>query len=279
MNDEALGRRLGQIPGEDPSPEYVDQLRRRLRQPTAETGPATAASPTAPPAPTLIPLERRPTDRRRHWPVWPLAAAAALLVALVVVAQVRNNQTSDLATSPTTDARQVGERWLQSIVGNDREAFVDLHADDFVADDTLMGFSEDVALLTPTRITELYVDGFDALQAALAVDEDRIWSEGCQDLSDGQVSCAFTATMIGTDDLTYTVTAVLVVEQRLITSIDFSTTTDPADFRSAVEDFVSQEATADDLACLALGFNTVGCGQHESDFITRYRAFFEAQTN
>ena len=193
----------------------------------------------------------------------------------MVLAVGRLGGQSDVATSTSTEASRVGEAWLTAIAAGDRDAFATLHADDLVVDDTVIGFSEDVGILTPDRLSELYLDGFDSLQAAVEIDDDVLRLDGCRDTGPDRVRCAFTATMIGPaspgvigpDDYTYTVTADLVVEDRLIRSIDFSTATNPADFRSVIDGFVDREANDEDLACMAIGFNTAGCGRHESDFI------------
>ncbi len=278
MNDETLRRQLRRIQGEEPTPEVVDRLRQRVSDASrvgagsgASGEPATGNSHV-----TVVDLDHRRSAARSRPSVWPMVAAAALLVGGLVALRGATINDSENGVASTTEIKQVGEAWLRSIIDGDRAAFEALHAADVEVDDTLMGFSEDTDILTSARITEQYNDGFDALQAALAADDDVIRSDGCQGTDNDQViRCAFTATMIGTADYTYTISAELVVEDRLITSIDFSTDTEPADLRDLIQDFMDTEATDEDRACLTLGFNTVGCGRHESDFLTRYVAFYE----
>ncbi len=277
MNEETLRRGLQRIQGEEPAPEVIDRLRQRV---SAASQPIGSTSPDAGPVTdseqvTVLDLEHRPPSGRRRLSPWPVAAAAALLIGGLLSLRMMAGDDSETSVASTTEIRQIGNAWLQSIIDWDRAAFEALHADDVAVDDTLMGFSEDTDILTSARIAEIYDDGFDALQAALAADDDVIRSDGCQETDDGTILCAFTATMIGTPEYTFTVSAELSVEDRLITSIDFSTDTDPADLRSVIQDFMETDATDEDRACLALGFNTVGCGQHESDFLTRYLAFYE----
>jgi hypothetical protein len=272
MNDETLRRQLLRIQGDEPSQEFLDGLRDRLDDGTqVEDGSLDDAGRV-----TVIDVEDRPQGGRRTRLLWPMVAAAVVIAGFLVALQVVIGEESDLETATSTVAHRVGDSWLQSIVEGDRATFRSLHADDVEVDDTLMGFSEDTGLLTAARIRELYYDGFDALQAAIAIDDDEIRVEGCIDIAENEVRCRFTATMIGTDDYHYSVEALLVVEDRSIISIDFSTTTNPSDFRSSIQNFLEEEATDEDRACLALGFNTTGCGEHESDFVTRYAAFYEA---
>ncbi len=277
MNDEALRRQLRRVQGDEPSPEFVDGLRGRL---LGEDSMSWTAPRTAEEDVTVIELdhdiERDSGQGRRPRVLWAVAAAAALLVGIPLLARAVTGGEPNLETATTSQAQRTGEAWLSSIVDDDRDAFTALHANGFEADDTLMGFAEDTGVLTPTRVAELYFDGFDALQAAIETDGDLIRSNGCQDTEDRTVRCSFTATMIGPESYSYTLTAELIVEDRLITSIDFSTTTDPADFRSLIQEFLEEEATEEDRSCLLLGFNTVGCGEYESDFVGRYAAYYEA---
>lgn len=273
MNDDTLRRQLQRIQGDDPSPEFVDRVRLRLGEgPRPRAGLVLDGKDT-----TVVGLDRSPVIGRRSRLLWPLAAAAVLVVGALVALQVIVSDDAETDIAATSEIRLIGDAWLRSIINGDREAFVALHASDVEVDDTLMGFSEDSELLTSARIFELYYDGFDALQAALDIDNDVIRSDGCEETGPRAIRCAFTATMIGTNDYNYTVVADIVAEDRLITSIDFTTATDPADFRLVIQDFLDEEATDEDRACLVLGFNTLGCGQHESDFLTRYATYYEAQ--
>jgi hypothetical protein len=280
MNDDSLRQRLHRIQGGEPSPEFVEQLRRRLsegEEPTSPVGPQNS-SVDGDGTVIEIDLNHPPGAQRRPRGLW--AAAAAVLVIgipLMISAIAGTGTDREVGTAATTEVHRVGEAWIRSVIDDDRAAFVALHAPGFESDDTLMGFSEDVGLLTPNRVSEIYFGGFDAFQAARRIDGDAVRSNGCEDVDGDTVQCGFTSTMIGTDDYTYTVLVELVVEDELITSVDFSVTTEPADFRLFVEDFFDDEATDDDRACLALGFNTVGCGEHESDFVTRYAAYYEAK--
>ncbi|MGI9594560.1 MAG: hypothetical protein ACR2QK_00285 [Acidimicrobiales bacterium] len=280
MNDETLRQHLHHIQGEEPSQQFVDSLRRQVAD---QAGPSTG-SPTGsslPPDPaddqTVIdfPAGAGPVGRpfRRSF----LLVAAAILIGVVALIRVIPDDRPALETATTTEAHRVGEAWLQAIVTNDKQAFVALHAAEVDVDDTLMGYSRDAGILTPERVEELYRAGFDAFQTSLAVDDDFVRSDGCEDLDRQQVRCSFTASMIGTDEYTYTIVADLTVENRRITSIMFETTTDPPELRAAVDSFFAEEANDQDRACMVLGFNTVGCGEHDSDFMRRYVEHYEAQ--
>lgn len=272
MIDRTLERGLQRVQGEEPTAEFVDELRNHLAE--IETTGA-AARPGHEPV-TVLGLRSRPTSDGRSRILVSAAAAILFAIGFGVTIRMVSRTDAEIGVSTATEAVQVGETWLQTIVDGDRESFLALHAVDLEVDDTLMGFSEDTGILTSARVSELYDDGFDALQAAVEIDGDVIQAEGCEATDDGQTRCSFTATMIGTNTYSYTVTAVLDVEDRLISAIEFSTTTEPADFRSLVEGFLESEATDEDRACMALGFNTIGCGVHESDFVTRYAAYYEA---
>ncbi|MEM9652912.1 MAG: hypothetical protein AAGA65_12500 [Actinomycetota bacterium] len=256
MNDDALGRELERIGGEGPSEEFVGSLRRRL----AEREPVDS-DPTANGS-------RRPT-------IWLLAAAAA--VALLVAVAFRPGEDPALEVAATSEAQTVGDAWLAAIEEADRASFVALHASGFEADDTLMGYAKEIDVLTPARITDLYFDGFDAFQASLAVDGDTVRGEGCRTGEQGRATCVFTTTLIGTAAYSYRISVDLTVADGRITRLAFEdVTTEPADLRSLIEPFLETEATEEDRACLVLGFNTVGCGRHDSDFLTRYIEYYEA---
>ncbi len=272
MSDETLRRQLQNLEGEAPSDDFVEALRLRIQeQATQETTPGPAGS-------TVIDFGKQGgSTPGRFGRVWLLAAAAALVGAMLLT-QLLPDDGAPLETAATTEAREIGDAWLASIINNDRTSFVALHADDLRTNDTLMAYSQDVDLLTPARVAELYLDGFEAFQRSLAVDGDVVRAEGCDDIDSGQVRCIYTASLIGTDDYTYTVAADLTVESRLITAIDFTEiSTEPSDLRSQSEAFFDEEATDEDRACLLLGFNTRGCGEHDSDFMRRYIAYYEAR--
>ncbi len=281
MTDDALSEGLQRIEGEGPSPDFVDGLRQRLTaealgRPTDGVDPS-PGGPSTPSAPSVTVLG---TDRTAVAPAprsrlaVPLTAAAALLVGAFLATLVRSDDSTVQPTTTATEARQVGEAWLQAIVVGDRAGFVELHADDLTTNDTLMGFSRDAGILTDERIGELYFAGFDAFQASAA--SATVRSDGCRDLRRVEVRCAYTAPIGDSAVYTYTNTVDLVVEDGRIVSLSFMTTTDPADLRSDVDAFFAEEATDDDRACIALGFNTVGCGRLEADFARRYIEFHEA---
>ncbi|MDW3176637.1 MAG: hypothetical protein R8J94_04530 [Acidimicrobiia bacterium] len=286
MNEQALREQLRRIDGEGPSSTFDRALRAQLRGvESADVANQDSDNHDADLYDTVVSphegamvefIDRRSAPpRSSRWPF--LGAAAALILVLAIVVQSVSDEGGDL-TAANSEAVGVGDAWLQTIIDSDRDGFLALHAEDVVVNDTLMGFSKDTQLLTDARIGELYADGFDALQAALAIDDDVVTADGCSFVEAASVECAFTATMIGTGAYSYTVTALMVVEDGLIRSIDFTTITDPADFRVFIEDFLENEATNEDRACLTLGFNTVGCGEHESDFIMRYAGYYEAKT-
>lgn len=277
-HDLTLRTQLRRIDGDGPSVEFTETLRRNLQDAAAGSVPKQATLiDLRPPAPLDAADGPTPASHTPGRPGrWLLSAAAVLVVGALLALAATERPRGEVGVASTTPISQLGEAWLASIVEGDLETFASLHGPDLTVDDTLMGFSEDVDILTPARIGELYYGGFEALQAAIAIDGDTITSNGCDPISQRRIRCAFTATMIGTADYTYTVIADLTVDAQLIVSIDFSTKTEPADFRDQVQGFLDTEATADDRACLALGFNTAGCGEHESDFIGRYAAYYEA---
>ncbi len=286
MNDEGLREQLQTIRGEDPSDRFVNQLRSRIdgdpATPTVE--PAERSEATGEERPvaedrqvTVVDL-RDSTEGGNAW-LRPslLTAAAVALLAVVLVPLLRQDDGPPLGTAGVSQSQQVGDAWLRSIIEDDRAAFVALHADGVSVNDTVMGYSSENGVLTPERVSELYFDGFDALQASLIIDGDFLRSGGCDDVGDDQVRCSFTASLLGTEDYTYTMTADMTVEDRLITTIRFGTETEPEDLRSVVEPFFAELANDEDVACMALGFNTEGCGRHDSDFMSRYVAFYEQQ--
>ncbi len=260
MNDISLRRQLDRIDGDGPSPKFVGRLRDTLAGDAAER-------------PAAVSIERSAPRRRPLEPLALAAAAIVLVVGMIVAIQAVRDDSAVAPASPAAAAR-IGDAWLRAIVDGNRDAFLALHGPDLEVDDTLMGFSEDVGILTDDRVGELYASGFDALQAAVAIDDDEITPLGCGP-SGVAVRCIFSVTMIGTPQYRYTVVADLTVVGSLIRRIDFSTTTTPVNLRSMIDEFLATEATDDDRACLALGFNTVGCGEHESDFLRRYIAFYE----
>ena len=161
MNEETLRSQLDTIRGEEPAPEVVERMRRQVHDAAKpRTGPSPAGDPV-----TLVDVERRSDGERRRPPTWPLVAAAVVLVGALLAVQAVTGDRSQTNVASTTEIQQVGDAWLRSIIDGDRAAFEALHAADVEVDDTLMGFSEDVDILTSARIAELYYDGFDALQA------------------------------------------------------------------------------------------------------------------
>lgn len=274
MNDDTLRRQLQQIQGEEPAPEFVDRLRSSLSgESSAGGGSAGNGGPV-----TMIGLQSpAPETPRRFRPMWPLLAAAVVLGAvLLTVAFPTDDVPVDTAT--TTEAVQTGEAWLESIVNNDREAFEMLHAAELESNDTLMAYSKDLGLLTPSTVSELYLDGFDAFQVSLTADGDVLRPDGCEGADPGVARCRYTASLIGTEDYAYTAVAELTVVDGRIVAVDFAeVSTKPADLRSEIQDFMDEEATDEDRACLVLGFNTVGCGRHDSDFMARYIAYYESR--
>lgn len=281
MNDDDLRQQLGRIEGEAPSNDFVEGLRGRLTSngsllDSHSPDPSSRSAEFADIA-DVVPMIG--TDRRpRRWPAWSLAAAV-IVFGGVLLARNLPDDGAPLGTAATTNAGEIGEAWLDAIVENDRPGFVALHAEGLETDDTLMGYSSDVDVLTPARVADLYLDGFDAFQVSLATDGDTVRADGCENVDSERTRCRYSATMLGNDDYSYRVEAELTVEDRQITSISFTEiATEPADLRSEVQRFLDTEADEEDRACLLLGFNTVGCGQHESDFLNRYVAFYEQQS-
>lgn len=272
MSDETLRRQLQNLEGETPSDDFVEALRLRIEEQAAQETTST------PDGGTVIDFGKQGgSTPGRFGRVWLLAAAAALVGAMLL-SQLLPDDGAPLETAATTEAREIGNAWLASIIDNDRASFVALHTDDLQTNDTLMAYSRDVDLLTSARIAELYFDGFDAFQRSLAVDGDAVRSEGCEDIDSGQVRCIYTASLIGTDSYSYTVAADLTIENRMIATIDFTEiSTKPSDLRSNSQAFFDDAATDEDRACMLLGFNTLGCGEHDSDFMRRYIAYYEAR--
>lgn len=275
--DENLRRRLRRLGGDDPAPDYVDRLREQLtRTGVAESG-STPPRPGEPPTPLLPDTAGPDGPPRVRRPVIVLAAAV-LLVGAVLALRAVPGDTPAQQTAAASPELEIGEAWLRSIVEGDRDGFVALHVAEPEVNDTLLGFSRDAEILTEGRIGELYFAGFDAFQASLAVDGDFVRSSPCVEVDTGVVRCGYRASLIGSAQYSYVVTAELTVEDGLITRVVFETTTDPADLRDSVEAFFAEAATDEDRACMALGFNTVGCGEHESDFMHRYVDFHQART-
>ncbi len=294
MNEQTLIDQLRTIEGEDPSPAFIDALRLRIDDslhvdrpaPSGhevaplDHGPVTTAGdePSNNNAVTLIEIGRNnQAGEKSFGTTWPLVAAAALIIAVSVALLLPNDDApSDIAAA--SEARSVGDAWVMSIIGNDKDAFVELHDPEFETNDTLMAYSRDADLLTSARVSELYFDGFDAFQASLAADGDFVRSDGCLQVDDDRVRCGYTASMIGTTRYTYSVTADLTVADGRITDLEFAEiTTKPADLRDEAQRFFDEAATDEDRSCLLLGFNTPGCGEHDSDFMRRYVEYYEAR--
>lgn len=292
MSDDALRHRLQQIQGDEPDERFVDALRDRLLdEPEPAAGPILVPGPEPDQPATVIELGGRrqqpvdptePTGPRWSRAAWPLTAAAVLLFGGLVLAGVGGGGNDAAPLETASERQEVGESWVRSIVDGDRDAFVAVHHPDVTANDTLMAYSRDGGVLTPDRVAEFYFAGFDAFVISVEIDGDIVRSEGCTDTdrddTDDTVRCGYTTSLIGSARHTYTVFAELTVEDGLITAVEFDEpTTDPPDLRDDVERFFADEATDDDRACMALGFNTPGCGEQDSDFLRRYIDYHEAR--
>lgn len=272
MNEQTLRRELQLIEGEGPSEDFIRELRATLDD---ERNQGTDRRFNRDPS-TVVDIGRGEGFVERRFVLVRMAAAVALLIGAGALAVALTNQPSEVEVAGSVES--IGDAWLRSIVDGDRATFVALHAEDFEADDTLMAFSQDVDLLTPPRITELYFDGFDAFQQAIAVDQDTVNADGCVVITDDRARCRYSATLIGTQDYSFSAAVDLTVADGRISKVAFTEiSTTPTDLQASLDGFLEREANDDDRACLLLGFNTIGCGVHESDFMHRYIAFHEAQ--
>lgn len=287
-----------------PSRSYTADLRRRLREEMVGSDPSTNSEVEMI---TETNRNNRTTgddgNRRPNQRLALVALVATVLVALAIGAlwsRDTNNTSTDqspvdgpttTAGDPTTttelattvvdstasEALVVGNAWVASIVDNDRAAFEALHAPTIDTNDTLMAWTLLVlGGMSQETVADLYFDGFDAFQASIETDEDFIDVDGCELIPnrDQLARCSYRASLVGGEE-TFTVRADLTVEDGLITNVSFATGNEPADLMSRLPRYFIEFGTEQDNACREIGFNSVECGQHESDLLTRYLDFLE----
>lgn len=298
MSNDEFDQMIAELRGRSPSPDFVAELRRTLGDELTRTDGARSPADEEGEV-TVIDIDDRPIETSRRPSRGRVLAAVAAAVALgfiVLLAAGRGPDTTatdqdpategDTSTTapPTTgqvdrpDLVAIGEAWTRAIVEGDRQAFVALHGPDLLVDDTVIGWSAINGTLTDQAITELYFAGFDALQASLAIDGDTIRSDGCVYFpASGNVQCEYSASIIG-EGRTRTMRANMGIDDGLITRIDFTVLdTDPPRIMALVPQFINGSEVAMDRTCLEIGFNSVACGEHESDVFQRFLPEFETR--
>lgn len=239
---------------------------------------------------------------RDRGPVFTIAAVVALvgMVALTFLSGPGDDDASTAVGSPAEESSlttttvstttstteplpaepmDVGEAWLASIVDGDRDRFVALHDDGFdQTNETLMmwGWHSN----RPGTFADRYFDGYDAFEAALAVDDDEIVERGCRPVGNDLVYCVLRTTLIGGRE-TSGFGAVLNVDQGgSITKVRLDlASTEPADLFRYWQDFLTEEATERDVGCAEIGFNSVECGIQESNVLRRYIDYYRERPN
>lgn len=300
----------------NPSPSYVTDLRRRLKDEMARPEPSMNSE-------VVMITATDSNDQvadvsRNHRPKQRLALLALVAVFMVVVGvaalwsrnsnststdQSPANEPTTTVTEPTSTTTEqssttteatttvaeptstsvvaetlaIGNEWIDSIITNDREAFVSLHAPDIVTNDTLMSWTALVpGGIDRATLADLYFDGFDAFQASIRTDGDVIEVIECQVVGERNhmVRCGYRASLVGGDE-TFIVSADLSIQDGLITNVFLTGGNNPPDLMSRMVAFLRDFGTDQDVACREIGFNSLECGLHESDLLIRYLDFIQ----
>ncbi len=302
MNDEEFRQKLREVDERSPSVDFVLKLRQVLEQEVRTMSELRLKEGQV----TMIDVDDEQTPKTKLGPRGRLLAigfAATLLVVAILAVQatrggdrVSIEQTpataaeisttsipatsatiaSSTSTIPQSDLTAVGDAWVQSIVDNDRAKFVAMHSPDLQVDNTVIGWAGITGTLDGETIESLYFDGFDALQASLRADDDTIRADGCIYFQEsGNVQCEYTASILGGSE-TRTMRANMGIAEGLIERIAFTGVgSEPPRIMGFIRPFLNDSDVAKDHDCLAIAFNSVECGEHESDVFRRFLPEFE----